>query len=51
MKMRKKRIRVSRASIYRTLPLLVESGLIEQADRNGKHAHYEHTFGHGTRAS
>lgn len=47
MKMRKKRIRVSRASIYRTLPLLVESGLIEQVDRNDKHAHYEHTFGHG----
>jgi Fur family ferric uptake transcriptional regulator len=45
--MRKKNIRVSRASIYRTLPLLLECGLIEQVGRNDKHAHYEHIFGHG----
>lgn len=46
-KMRSKKIKVSKASIYRALPLLVESGLIEQVDKNDKHAHYEHTFGHG----
>jgi Fur family ferric uptake transcriptional regulator len=45
--MRDKDIGVSKASIYRTLPLLLESGLIEQVDKNDKHAHYEHTFGHG----
>ncbi len=45
--MKKKDIKVSKASIYRTLPLLVESGLIEQVEKNDKHAHYEHTFGHG----
>lgn len=45
--MKRKRIKVSKASIYRTLPLLVESGLIEQVEKNDKHAHYEHTFGHG----
>lgn len=45
--MRDKDISVSKASIYRTLPLLLESGLIEQVDKNDKHAHYEHTFGHG----
>ncbi len=45
--MREKGIRVSKASIYRTLPLLLESGLIEQVEKNNKHAHYEHTFGHG----
>ncbi len=45
--MRNKNIKVSKASIYRTLPLLLESGLIEQVERNDKHAHYEHTFGHG----
>ena len=44
--MRSKRIQVSKASLYRTLPLLLESGLIEQVERNDKHAHYEHTFGH-----
>ncbi len=44
--MRSKRIQVSKASVYRTLPLLLESGLIEQVERNDKHAHYEHTFGH-----
>lgn len=44
--MRSRNIRVSRASIYRTLPLLLESGLIEQVEKNDKHAHYEHTFGH-----
>ena len=45
--MRSKKIKVSKASIYRTLPLLVESGLVEQVEKNDKHAHYEHTFGHG----
>ena len=44
--MRSRNIKVSKASIYRTLPLLVESGLVEQVEKNDKHAHYEHTFGH-----
>jgi Fur family ferric uptake transcriptional regulator len=44
--MRSKDIKVSKASVYRTLPLLLESGLIEQVEKNDKHAHYEHTFGH-----
>ncbi len=43
--MRKKGLKVSKASIYRTLPLLLESGLIEQVERTEKHAHYEQTFG------
>jgi Fur family ferric uptake transcriptional regulator len=42
---RKKGLKVSKASIYRTLPLLLESGLIEQVERTEKHAHYEKTFG------
>lgn len=46
MFMRKKAVTVSRSSLYRTLPLLVESGLIEQVVRNDKHAHYEHIYGH-----
>lgn len=44
--MRNKNIKVSKASIYRTLPLLLDCGLIEQVERNDKHAHYEHIFGH-----
>ncbi len=47
MKMRQKGIRVSKASIYRTLPLLLECGLVEEVEKVDKHAHYEHTFGHG----
>ncbi len=38
--------RVSRASIYRTLPLLVESGLLRSVHSDEKHSHYEHVFGH-----
>lgn len=38
--------RVSRASIYRTLPLLVESGLLREVPSAEKHSHYEHIFGH-----
>lgn len=43
--MRQKGLKVSKASIYRTLSLLIESGLIEQVQRTEKHAHYEQTFG------
>jgi Fur family ferric uptake transcriptional regulator len=43
--MKKEGLKVSKASIYRTLPLLLESGLIEQVERTEKHAHYEKTFG------
>ncbi|MBM4141808.1 MAG: transcriptional repressor [Nitrospira sp.] len=45
MDMRKKGLKVSKASVYRTLPLLLESGLIEQVERTEKHAHYEQTSG------
>jgi Fur family ferric uptake transcriptional regulator len=37
--------RVAKATIYRTLPLLVNSGIIKPAHFGEKHAHYEHTFG------
>lgn len=33
--------KISRASVYRTIPLLIESGLIEEVERIDKHAHYE----------
>lgn len=37
---------VSRATIYRTMPLLIESGLIKQSLRCQAKDHYEHVFGH-----
>ena len=45
-KLREKGEHVSRATIYRTLPLLIESGLIKEALRCQDHTHYEHVFGH-----
>ena len=38
--------KASRASVYRTLNLLVESGLVEKVTRTEKRNVYEHTFGH-----
>lgn len=43
--MRDKGAKVSRASIYRTIPLLVESGILEEAERVDKQARYELTYG------
>jgi Fur family ferric uptake transcriptional regulator len=37
--------RVAKATIYRTLPLLVDCGLIQQVQFGDKLARYEHTFG------
>ncbi len=37
---------VSRATIYRTLPLLIESGLIQQSVRNASRDVFEHIYGH-----
>jgi len=39
--------KVSRASVYRTIPLLEEAGIVEQVERTDKHAHYERTLGRG----
>ncbi len=38
--------KASRASVYRTLSLLVESGLVEKVTRTEKGTVYEHTYGH-----
>jgi Fur family ferric uptake transcriptional regulator len=38
--------KASRASVYRTLNLLVESGLVERISRSEKGHVYEHTYGH-----
>jgi Fur family transcriptional regulator, ferric uptake regulator len=37
---------VSRATVYRTIPLLVEAGLIQKSVRNEARDTYEHIYGH-----
>ena len=46
LELRKKRSNVSRATVYRTLNLLVNSGLVQKISFGEKYAVYEHTFGH-----
>ncbi len=40
--LRKKGTRISKATVYRTLPLLVKAGLIKEVIHGEKHHHYEH---------
>ena len=47
VKLRKKGTGVSRTSVYRTLPLLVESGIVHKTPCDRMNGHYEHVFGHG----
>jgi len=37
---------ISRATIYRTLPLLIKSGLVEETFQCQNKSSYEHIFGH-----
>jgi Fur family ferric uptake transcriptional regulator len=41
VRLRGKGSKVSRASVYRMIPLLLESGIIAKVERTDKHAHYE----------
>ncbi len=41
-RLRKSGSRVSKATVYRTLPLLVGAGLIKEVIHGEKHHHYEH---------
>jgi Fur family ferric uptake transcriptional regulator len=43
--MRKRGEKVSRSSVYRTLPLLVEAGVLDEAVRAGRQTRYERTLG------
>lgn len=46
-RLRKAGVKASRASVYRTLNLLVESGLVRKIARSGNGGNiYEHTYGH-----
>ncbi len=44
-RLKKKNGKISRASIYRTLPLLVECGLVKEIVDGQDHAHYESAYG------
>lgn len=37
--------RVGKATVYRTLKLLVDSGIVKEVHFSNKQVHYEHTFG------
>jgi Fur family ferric uptake transcriptional regulator len=46
LRLRNKRRRISKASLYRTIPLLIESGLLKEVYFEDGHFHYEHVYGH-----
>ena len=45
LRLRNKKKRVSKASLYRTIPLLIDSGLIKEVYFEEGHLHYEHIYG------
>jgi Fur family ferric uptake transcriptional regulator len=46
LKIRESGLKASRASVYRTLNLLCECGIIEKVSKTEHGTTYEHTFGH-----
>ena len=44
-KMKEKQVKISRATIYRTLELLVKSGMVRRVHLGEDHYHYEHVSG------
>jgi Fur family ferric uptake transcriptional regulator len=44
-KMKEKSVKISRATIYRTLELLVKSGMVRRVHLGEDHYHYEHVRG------
>ncbi len=47
LRLRQKGSRVSKASIYRNIPLIMECGLIREVWHEDGHMHYESIFGYG----
>lgn len=47
LRLRNKGSKVSKASIYRNIPLILECGLIRQVWHEDGHMHYEQIYGHG----
>ncbi|MBW2645333.1 MAG: transcriptional repressor [Deltaproteobacteria bacterium] len=46
LRMRDQKSKIAKASIYRAIPLLIESGLIKEAFFEDGHLHYEPIYGH-----
>ncbi|MGB8992438.1 MAG: transcriptional repressor [Desulfobaccales bacterium] len=46
LRLRNQGTKVSKASIYRVLPLLIDCGLVREVDFSDGHWHYEHIYGH-----
>jgi Fur family ferric uptake transcriptional regulator len=46
LRLRGKRSKVSKASIYRALPLFIDCGLVREVEFSDGHWHYEHIYGH-----
>ncbi|MFC1493835.1 Fur family transcriptional regulator [Thermodesulfobacteriota bacterium] len=46
-RLREKGSKISKASIYRNIPLIMECGLIREVWLEDGHMHYEHIYGHG----
>ena len=44
-KMKQKGLKISRATVYRTLELLVKSGMVRRVHLGEEHYHYEHVTG------
>ena len=47
LRLRRKGVKVSKASVYRSLRLLLDCGLVREVDYSDGHWHYEHISGHG----
>ena len=47
LRLKNKKKKISKPSIYRVIPYLLESGLIQEAYFEEGHLHYEHIYGHG----
>lgn len=46
LRLRNRKNYISKASLYRTIPLLIECGLIREVFFEDGHMHYEHIYGH-----
>lgn len=45
LSMRQSGLRIGKATVYRTLPLLVNCGIVKQVQFSNNAVHYEHTYG------
>lgn len=46
LRLRRQGVKVSKASVYRALRLLLDCGLVREVDYSDGHWHYEHIYGH-----